>query len=70
MGTRKLQLNLYLPDNYRDMLQRMAAERMLKNPRRAATASRVAAEILCEHLQNLLNTERNKKNEHDTLNIR
>ncbi len=61
MGTRKLQLNLYLPDNYRDMLQRMAAERMLQNPRRAATASRVAAEIICEHLQNLLKLEGSEK---------
>jgi hypothetical protein len=55
MGTRKLQLNLYLPDNYRDTLQRMAAERMLKIPRRSATASRIAAEIICEYLNNLIN---------------
>lgn len=59
METKKVQLNVYISEQYRDMLQRMAAERMLKNPRRSVTASRVGAEILCEYLKTL--TERGDK---------
>ena len=61
MKTMKVQLNLYVPEKYRDMLQRMAAERMLKNPKRSATASRIGAEILCEYLEKLLGTEKGGK---------
>lgn len=50
---RKIQLNLYIHEHYRDMLQRLAGERMLKNPKRSASASKVAAEILCEYLDRL-----------------
>lgn len=53
MKTTKVQLNLYILESYRDMLQRMAAERMLKNPQRSASASKIGAEILCEYLNNL-----------------
>jgi hypothetical protein len=49
----KTQLNLYILEKYRDLLQRMAAERMLGNPKRSVTASRIGAEILCEYLENL-----------------
>lgn len=47
---RKIQLNLYVPERYRDLLQRLAAERMLKNPKRSVTASKIAAEIIGEFL--------------------
>ena len=30
MMTKKVQLNLYVPEKYRDMLQRLAGERMLE----------------------------------------
>jgi len=50
MGTKKVQLNLYIPESYRDQLQRVAAERMLRDPRRSVTASRIAAEIVCDYL--------------------
>jgi hypothetical protein len=48
--TKKVQLNLYVPEHYRDTLQRLAAERMLNDPRRSATASNIGAEIICEYL--------------------
>ena len=35
------------------MLTRMAAERMLENPGRSATASRIGAEILCSFLDRM-----------------
>jgi hypothetical protein len=61
METKKVQLNLYLPEKYRNMLQRMAGQRMLENPRRSATASKIGAEILCDYLEKLSETERSDK---------
>ena len=51
--TKKVQLNLYVPEHYRNMLQRLAAERMLIDPRRSATASKIGAEIICAYLDSL-----------------
>ena len=51
--TKKVQVNLYVPEVYRDMLQRMAAERMLRNPKRAVSGATVAAEIVCQHLDRM-----------------
>ncbi len=56
---RKIQLNLYFPERYRDILQRLAGERMLSNPKRSASASRLAAEILCGYLDRLEEKESN-----------
>ena len=53
MKNTKVQLNLYIREHYRDMLQRMAAERMLKNPKRSSSASKIGAEIVCEYLEKL-----------------
>ena len=61
MGTKKVQLNLYLPEAHRDMLQRLAGERMLENPKRSASASKIGAEIICEYLGKLGETERSNK---------
>ena len=60
METKKVQLNLYIPEAHRDMLQRMAAQRMLENPKRSSTASKIGAEILCEYLNNLEKKEEEK----------
>jgi len=53
MKTTKVQLNLYILESYRDMLQRMAAERMLRDPKRSSCASKIGAEIICEYLEKL-----------------
>ena len=53
MKNKKVQLNLYIPEAYRDMLQRMAAERMLRDPKRAVSASKIGAEIVSEYLEKL-----------------
>ena len=58
MKPTKVQLNLYILESYRDMLQRMAGERMLKNPKRSSSASKIGAEFLCTYLENLGETER------------
>jgi hypothetical protein len=61
MESKKVQLNLYVPEQHRDMLQRMAAERMLKNPKRSVTASKIGADIIEEYLERLSEGERSDK---------
>jgi|GEM_PF-610742 hypothetical protein len=63
MKSRKVQLNLYISEEYRDMLQKIAAERMLSDPKRSVTGSKVGAEIICEHLKKILAEERSIQNE-------
>ena len=60
METKKVQLNLYIPEEHRDMLQRLAGKRMLKNPKRSASASKIGAEIICEYLDRLGEKENNQ----------
>ena len=60
MKNKKVQLNLYIPEEHRDMLQRLAGERMLKNPKRSASASKIGAEIICEYLDRLAGKENNQ----------
>ena len=61
MTTKKVQLNLYVPEHYRDLLQRMAAERMLKDPRRSVTASKIGAEVIGEYLEKIQGERNNKR---------
>lgn len=61
METKKVQLNLYILESYRNMLGRIAAERMLKNPSKSASASHIGAEIICEYLDKLAEAERSIK---------
>jgi hypothetical protein len=58
---RKIQLNLYILESYRDRLQKLAAERMLKNPKRSSSASKIGAEFLCAYLEELDKKERSNK---------
>ncbi len=50
---KKVQLNLFILQSYKNLLTRIAAERMLKNPGKSITASRIGAEILCEYLDRM-----------------
>ncbi len=61
MENKKVQLNLYVLELHRDMLQRIAAQRMLKNPKRSVTASKIGAEIIDEYLEKLWEAERKSK---------
>jgi hypothetical protein len=53
MEAKKVQLNLYIPEQHRNMLQRIAAQRMLKNPKKSVTGSKIGAEIIEEYLRGL-----------------
>ena len=62
MGTKKkVQLNIYIAESYRNMLGKMAAERMMKDPSRSASASQIGAEIICEYLDRLGEAEGGNK---------
>lgn len=50
METKKVQLNLYVPEEVKDTLQRMAAKKMLENPKRTVYATDVALEIIYQYL--------------------
>lgn len=50
MGKR-VQLNLYIPEDLRDRLQKIAANRMLKDPKRKCSAIKVATEIILNYLE-------------------
>jgi hypothetical protein len=67
MEAKKVQLNLYVLEQHRDMLQRIAAQKMLKNPKKSVSASKVGADIIGEYLEKLWEADkqttetRNKK---------
>ena len=50
---KKVQLNLSLPERCRDMLRRLAAERMIEDPKNTMSAAKVGAEIICDFLRRL-----------------
>jgi hypothetical protein len=43
---KKIQLNLAIPESYRNLLRRMAAKRMMKNPNEVVTGTSIATELL------------------------
>lgn len=54
---KKVQMNLWIPVHYRDMLRKMAAEQILENPNTVTSGAGVAAKILCDYLQRLEESE-------------
>jgi hypothetical protein len=61
---KKIQINLAIPESYRNFLRRMAAERMMQNPEQPITGTGVATELLLAALNEIgkFNVE-NKKEE-------
>jgi hypothetical protein len=52
---KKIQLNLAIPERYRNLLRRMAAERVMENPSQLVTGASIATELLLAHLPQLKN---------------
>ena len=50
---KKIQLNMVIPERYRNLLRRMAAERMMENPTKNITGTGVATELLLSALNDL-----------------
>jgi hypothetical protein len=47
----KIQINLAIPERYRNLLRRMAAERMMENPSEIVSGTSIATEILLTALK-------------------
>ena len=50
---KKVQLNLCVPEHYRDQLRRMAAQTNLEDPGKVITAASLGTEIICTYLDSL-----------------
>lgn len=50
---KKSQINLAIPERYRNLLRRMAAERMMENPAEIVSGTSIATEILITALQGI-----------------
>jgi len=50
---KKIQLNMAIPERYRNLLRRMAAERMMSDPRQIVTGTSIATEILLSALREI-----------------
>lgn len=50
---KKIQINLAIPERYRDLLRRMAAERVMENPGQVVTGASIATELLLSALNKI-----------------
>jgi hypothetical protein len=50
---RKIQLNLAIPERYRNLLRRMAAERVMSDPSQIVTGASIATEMLLTALKKI-----------------
>jgi len=66
MDTNKfVQLNIVIPEHFRDQLRRMAAERILENPGHVESGASIAQELLLKVLNEIeaKNHARSKRND-------
>jgi hypothetical protein len=50
---RKIQINLAIPERYRNLLRRMAAERVMSDPSQLVTGASIATEMLLTALKKI-----------------
>jgi hypothetical protein len=50
---KKIQINLAIPERYRNLLRRMAAEHMMSDPTEVVTGTSIATEILLTELKKI-----------------
>jgi hypothetical protein len=62
---KKIQLNLAIPERYRNLLRRMAAEKVMENPGQIVSGTSIATEMLLAALNEIgkFNHEGGNKNE-------
>jgi hypothetical protein len=48
-----VQINLSIPEQYRNLLRRMAAERVMSDPREVVTGASIATELLVTTLKEI-----------------
>ena len=62
---KNVQLNLAIPEHYRNLLRRMAAERVMKDPSEVATGASIATELLLKALGGITGEEKNEGGHHE-----
>ena len=50
---KKIQINLAIPERYRNLLRRMAAERVMSDPSQVTTGASIATELLLGALKEI-----------------
>lgn len=62
---KKIQMNLAIPERYRNYLRRLAAERVLENPDQIVTGASIATELLLTALKEVAGetTQESKNNQ-------
>ena len=63
-------LMLSIPKSYRDKLRTMAAEQNLENPDQVTSASTIAKEIICEHIDEIGRIEQDESSEAAAENLK
>ena len=62
-------LMLNIPKSFRDKLRTMAGEQKLENPDKVTSASTIAKEILCEHINEIDRIEQDESSEATAENL-
>ena len=57
---KKIQLNLAIPERYRNYLRRMAAERVMSDPSEVVTGASIATELLVTALKSISGEKKNE----------
>jgi hypothetical protein len=52
-SSKNVQINLSIPEQYRNLLRRMAAERVMSDPREVVTGASIATELLVTTLKEI-----------------
>ncbi len=52
-SSKNVQINLSIPEQYRNLLRRMAAERVMCDPSQVVTGASIATEMLLEALKDV-----------------
>jgi len=56
---KNVQLNLAIPEHYRNLLRRMAAEKVMNDPSEVVTGASIATELLLQALREISEEEKN-----------
>lgn len=57
---KNVQINLSIPEHFRNLLRKMAAERVMGDPTEVVTGASIAAELLLATLRETLTQEKNE----------
>jgi len=59
-SSKNVQINLSIPEQYRNLLRRMAAERVMSDPSEVVTGASIATELLVTALKSISGEKKNE----------